>query len=124
MYSAAASNHDNDTGSIKKPRESTLHVERALAASIGLSQEDVESIESFPDDRRKKMVRKLDIRLVPFLALLYPLAYIDRANIGNAKIEGIVGDLGVSGVDYNVAVSIIFFTYIIFCESAGGDLPS
>lgn len=40
------------------------------------------------------------------LALLYLICHIDRANIGNAKIEGMVEDLGMSGVQYNTVLSI------------------
>ncbi|CAO2649961.1 Nn.00g012530.m01.CDS01 [Neocucurbitaria sp. VM-36] len=34
----------------------------------------------------KRMVRKIDIRLLPITALIYLLCYLDRSNIGNAKI--------------------------------------
>lgn len=37
----------------------------------------------------KKLVRKLDFKLIPPLTLLYLLSFIDRANIGNAKIQGV-----------------------------------
>ena len=40
------------------------------------------------------------------LSLLYLMAHIDRANIGNAKIEGMIEDLGMSGVQYNVVLAI------------------
>ena len=50
------------------------------------------------------------------LALLYLICHIDRANIGNAKIEGMIEDLGMSSVQYNTVLSIcqftIVFTYI------------
>jgi hypothetical protein len=35
------------------------------------------------------------------LALLYLLAFLDRGNIGNAKIEGMLDDLNMSGSEYN-----------------------
>ncbi|KAJ4367989.1 hypothetical protein N0V83_006344 [Neocucurbitaria cava] len=34
----------------------------------------------------KRMVRKIDIRLLPITAVVYLLCYLDRSNIGNAKI--------------------------------------
>ena len=39
----------------------------------------------------------------------------DRANIGNAKIEGLEASLGMTGNDYNVASMIFFVSYIV-CE--------
>lgn len=42
------------------------------------------------------------------------LADIDRANIGNAKIEGLTDDLHLDGTKYNTCQSIFFVTYILF----------
>lgn len=47
------------------------------------------------------------------LAVLYLISHIDRANIGNAKIEGMVTDLGLSGVQWNVVLSVFFVPYIL-----------
>ncbi|EME80266.1 uncharacterized protein MYCFIDRAFT_204524 [Pseudocercospora fijiensis CIRAD86] len=56
---------------------------------------------------------QIDVRLVPVLALLYLASHINRANIGNAKIEGTTKDLGLSGIQYNIALSIFFIPYIL-----------
>ena len=37
----------------------------------------------------KKLVRKLDLRIIPWLTLLYLISFLDRTNIGNAKIQGV-----------------------------------
>lgn len=47
------------------------------------------------------VLRKMDIRLIPMLSMLYLLAFLDRGNIGNAKIEGLVDDLHMTGSQYN-----------------------
>lgn len=49
----------------------------------------------------KKVLRKMDLRLIPMLALLYLLSFLDRGNIGNAKIEGLVPDLNMTEPQYN-----------------------
>lgn len=54
-----------------------------------------------------------DWRLVPMLACLYLISQLDRANIGNAKIEGLDKDLGLSGVQYNICNSIFFIPYVL-----------
>ncbi|RYP22034.1 hypothetical protein DL765_001940 [Monosporascus sp. GIB2] len=73
---------------------------------LGLDPEDAEFYSNFPEGRRKKVFRKVDVRLIPMLAALYLICHIDRANIGNAKIEGMVEDLGMTGVQYNTVLSI------------------
>jgi hypothetical protein len=40
-------------------------------------------------DYEKKLVRKLDLRIIPWLTLLYLISFLDRTNIGNAKIQGV-----------------------------------
>lgn len=71
--------------------------------NIGISDEDAEFFDNFPPEQRKKIIRKVDMRLVPVLALLYLASHIDRANIGNAKIEGLTTDLNMDGIQYNIA---------------------
>ncbi|KAI1208042.1 major facilitator superfamily transporter [Annulohypoxylon truncatum] len=56
----------------------------------------------------------MDIRLIPMLILLYLLSFLDRGNIGNAKIEGLQEDLGMSSDEYNLCLTVFFFTYGVF----------
>lgn len=57
-------------------------------------QTDVEWVEEHPtqpDDKSKEekaLVRKIDLLLLPTIWLMYLLSYMDRTNIGNAKIAG------------------------------------
>jgi hypothetical protein len=37
----------------------------------------------------KKLLRKLDFKIIPWLTLLYLISFLDRTNIGNAKILGV-----------------------------------
>lgn len=66
------------------------------------------------EKERKKILLKVDLHMIPALALIYLFSYIDRANIGNAKIEGLEKDLGLSSSQYNVVLSMFFLTYVIF----------
>jgi hypothetical protein len=59
----------------------------------------------------KKVLRKMDLRLIPNLALLYLLSFLDRGNIGNAKIQGLTKDLHLTGGQYNWCLTVFFFTY-------------
>lgn len=40
------------------------------------------------------------------LASLYLVSHLDRANIGNTKIEGIDKDLGIDGIQWNIVLSL------------------
>ncbi|KAI9676987.1 MAG: hypothetical protein M1817_006826 [Caeruleum heppii] len=68
----------------------------------------------FSHINEKKVLRKMDLRLIPMLALLYLLSFLDRGNIGNAKIEGLVQDLNMTEPQYNWTLTVFFFTYCLF----------
>ncbi|KAI8052217.1 major facilitator superfamily domain-containing protein [Syncephalis plumigaleata] len=60
------------------------------------------------------LVRKMDIRLIPFLSMLYLCSFLDRVNIGNARAAGIQEDLELSDEQFNWGSAIFFFGYVIF----------
>ncbi|KKO98342.1 inner membrane transport protein yfaV [Trichoderma harzianum] len=80
---------------------------------LGLSEEDAAFYNSVTEAQRKKIVKKIDLRLVPMLAILYLISQLDRANIGNAKIEGLSEDLHLVGNQYNVVLALFFIPYIL-----------
>ncbi|KAL3452241.1 major facilitator superfamily domain-containing protein [Aspergillus insuetus] len=99
--------------------EKSTHIESPVTEIgtfrvVGLSAEDADFYVNYPEEKRKKVFRKVDIRLVPMLALLYLCSHIDRANIGNAKVEGMVEDLNMTGVQYNTVLAIFFIPYVLF----------
>lgn len=60
----------------------------------------------YDDAETKKVLRKIDWRLLPVLGLLYLLSYLDRGNIGNAKVAGMNVDLGLTGKQYNLVLTV------------------
>ncbi|KAI8145184.1 major facilitator superfamily domain-containing protein [Fennellomyces sp. T-0311] len=62
----------------------------------------------------KRLLLKIDLRIIPYVSLLYLLSYLDRVNIGNAKIAGLMDDIDITESDYNWALSIFFIGYILF----------
>lgn len=48
------------------------------------------------------------------MCFLYLLAFLDRANIGNAKIAGLTQDLGLSISQFNATLTIFFVSYSVF----------
>ena len=63
----------------------------------------------------KKLIRKVDYRLIPPLAFLYAIALIDRNNLPNARLAGMDKDLGLSiGNRYTLLVMMFFIPYVLF----------
>ncbi|KAH6950692.1 hypothetical protein HG530_011357 [Fusarium avenaceum] len=72
------------------------------------------SLVQFDPAAERRLRWKLDLHTVPTVAILYLFCFIDRANIGNARIAGLTEDLKLVNYDYNKILSIFYISYIIF----------
>jgi D-galactonate transporter len=66
-----------------------------------------------PLDVEERTFRKVAWRLVPFLFLCYLAAYLDRVNVGFAKLQ-MQDDLGFSSTVYGLGAGIFFIGYVLF----------
>ncbi|KAJ6589217.1 MFS general substrate transporter [Mycena capillaripes] len=69
-----------------------------------------------PEERT--LVRKIDLHMFTCVSVLYLLNYLDRQNVGNAKVGGMAADLKLSSSDYSVALLVFFPAYLL------GEIPS
>lgn len=66
------------------------------------------------NEEYKKILRKLDLAIIPYCSLLYLLSFLDRVNIGQAAVAGLKQDLHiVQGNAYQIALSVFFIGYIV-----------
>lgn len=67
----------------------------------------------------RRIIRRVDLRLLPILAALYSFALIDRTNLANARVAGAGTDLDLSvGERYSILVLVFFIPYTLL------ELPS
>ncbi|KAH9892113.1 major facilitator superfamily domain-containing protein [Xylariomycetidae sp. FL2044] len=81
------------------------------------SKAQQELVESYvPDtEEERKLVRKIDLYILPCMWIMYLLSYMDRTNIGNAKIAGMDVDLELDSNRYSIALVVFFIGYVL-CE--------
>lgn len=60
-----------------------------------------------------RIIRTLTLRLIPFLILLYLVAFIDRSAVGFAKLH-MNADIGLSDLAYGFGAGLFFIGYFIF----------
>ncbi|QFZ28711.1 putative uncharacterized transporter [Clavispora lusitaniae] len=87
------------------------HIESVSQDSRNVDSLTQESDEDFSDIDEAKLRHKIDIRIIPLFTILYLLSFLDRGNIGNAKIEGLAEDLKLRGNEYNLCLTIFFIFY-------------
>jgi len=64
-------------------------------------------------ERETAIYRRVSLRLIPLLFLSYIVAYLDRVNVGFAKL-GMSSDLGFSDTVYGLGAGIFFIGYFVF----------
>ncbi|MFI6874019.1 MFS transporter [Streptomyces sp. NPDC050400] len=64
-------------------------------------------------DRENAVFRKVVRRIVPFLILCYIVSYLDRVNVGFAKLQ-MSDDLGFSEAAYGLGAGLFFIGYFLF----------
>ncbi|KXL44240.1 hypothetical protein M433DRAFT_155148 [Acidomyces richmondensis BFW] len=69
--------------------------------------------ESLDQKFEKRMMRKIDIHLMMPLWILFMLGFMDRINLGNVSVLGILKDLHLKGNDFNLALQVFFVPYIL-----------
>jgi len=64
-------------------------------------------------EEERRLWRKVDLRLLPILTVMYLCSFLDRGNIGNAKLAGLVSQLHLVGNQYNIALTMFFVPYCL-----------
>ena len=78
------------------------------------STHSVHSFQLYTPDEERAVLRKLDTHLVLFMAFCYLLSFLDRSNIGNAKIAGLTEDLKLHDDQFDWLLTAFYITYIGF----------
>ncbi|KAK5995919.1 putative transporter [Cladobotryum mycophilum] len=78
-----------------------------------LSHDEVDALREAQLTRN--VLFKIDTRVMPILALLLLCSFLDRTNVGNAKILGLERDIHITDRQYNQGLAVFYATYIA-CE--------
>ncbi|KAE9381070.1 putative MFS transporter [Stipitochalara longipes BDJ] len=60
----------------------------------------------------RRILLKLDFRILPILALLFLCSFLDRTNVGNAKTYGLEASLKITDNQYDTGLTVYYATYI------------
>ncbi|KAL6252546.1 hypothetical protein RBB50_000265 [Rhinocladiella similis] len=61
----------------------------------------------------RKILWKLDLTVIPVVSIIYLLAYLDKANIGNARVAGLEETIGLTDWSYKMAVTVTYIPYML-----------
>jgi D-galactonate transporter len=66
-----------------------------------------------PLSEEMRLIRRITLKLIPFLVLLYLIAYVDRSAVGFAKLH-MGADLGIGDAAYGLGAGLFFIGYFLF----------
>ena len=69
--------------------------------------------QAIPSIFEDQTYKKFDWRIMPLLMICYIVAYLDRVNVGFAKLQ-MLGDLGFSEAVYGFGAGVFFLGYFLF----------
>ncbi|KFH42066.1 putative transporter-like protein [Hapsidospora chrysogenum ATCC 11550] len=104
------SDKDRDVETGKEAAASQAHV----SDSQDLTFTEIDSV------REKKLLLRQDLRIIPLSAGIYLLCYLDRSNIGNAKVlnsdtgDDLLSDTGMTAYQYTIALMVFLIAYALF----------
>ncbi|KJZ77226.1 hypothetical protein HIM_03547 [Hirsutella minnesotensis 3608] len=64
--------------------------------------------------QQRKIIARVDRRLVVTVGLMYCISLMDRTNMSSAALAGMNVDLQLQGNRYNIANLVFFITYVLF----------
>ncbi|KAM6519362.1 hypothetical protein FALCPG4_013002 [Fusarium falciforme] len=99
----APSSEDHSLGKVVSFVEENSQMPEILRS---LSEEELKTLE-------RRLLRKVDLRLLPTMILIYIMNYLDRNAIGAARLGGLEEDLKLGPNEFQTCVSILFVGYIL-----------
>ncbi|CEJ62801.1 hypothetical protein PMG11_11288 [Penicillium brasilianum] len=78
-------------------------------------QPDPDADEEFSYAEQRKIIHKVDRRLLIIAGLMQAVSFLDRANMSNAAVAGMTAELGMEfGNRYSITLLVFFAPYIVF----------
>ncbi|KAJ5606239.1 hypothetical protein N7510_009020, partial [Penicillium lagena] len=78
------------------------------------------SLDLLDDEENRRLNRLLDIRILPLCCWIYLLNFLDRGNIGNAKVlneetgDDLLQRTGMTAMDYSITLTLFSLAYAVF----------
>ncbi|KAI0834981.1 MFS general substrate transporter [Hypoxylon sp. FL0890] len=92
--------------------EKAMEREAEGDVSSGTGSLDIAEAQEFDAKATKRLLRKIDFHILPIMCLICLLCFLDRANIGNARLDNLESELNLVGLQYNDCLAVLFPFYI------------
>lgn len=112
----------------EEPKITTTHTEGKIDAkclrdskhgdvALRIFDDEDELAAAIDPTAERRVIRKIDVMVMPFICITYLVTYLDKATLGYAAVFDLQKDLGLHGTQYSWLGSIFYFGYLIVCAS-------
>lgn len=90
-----------------------LHGSKHGDVALRIFDDENELAAAIDPAAERRVVRKIDMMVMPFICITYLLTYLDKATLGYAAVFDLQKDLGLHGTQYSWLGSIFYFGYLV-----------
>lgn len=117
-----------DTSSCKSEKDQSLTQAPELESDRSAFQRDVpECLQSYTRDELKglerKLVRRMDFRILPVIIVMFLFNIIDRNGLTNARLGTLEEDTNLQGSQYQTVLMILYVGYLLAQVPSNAILP-
>ncbi|KAH8647966.1 major facilitator superfamily domain-containing protein [Xylariales sp. PMI_506] len=116
---------ENETKAQSKSQEGTQNVAAKGSSAVTESQSGADEAlkmlqetgglaQPWDPQRNRRLLRHIDLRIMPLICTVYFLQYIDKSAVSYASVTGMIDSTGLVGNQYNRVASIFFFGQLVF----------
>jgi len=88
-----------------QPTDNAATIEKGSLAETSLLDDD--------DIRYKRLLRKIDWRLMPLMCIIYGVQFIDKTTLSYASVMGIKTDTNLVGDQYSLLGTMFYIGYLV-----------
>ncbi|KAF8586059.1 MFS general substrate transporter [Ramaria rubella] len=89
-----------------------------------VEQVTIVSVDCATQIDEQALIRKMDLRFIPWLSFLYFLSFLDRTSIGNARLYGLETDLHITDSQYLLTLTVFFISWVFAWTMTILQVPS
>ncbi|KAI2468502.1 MFS general substrate transporter [Annulohypoxylon bovei var. microspora] len=78
-----------------------------------LEKGSVIQVSSTDEHLTRRILWKLDTRILPVIAVMFLCSFLDRTNVGNARLYNLEADIGITDHQYDQGLAVFYATYIL-----------
>src|SRR6195952_2773930 len=86
----------------------------AIEAATGSSSEQVHDVSEYTKELAKRVIRKIDLRILAIMFVTYNLNFMDKTILSSAAVFGLTEDNHLVGKQYSWVGSMFYFGYLFF----------